>query len=162
MEIINKPEVKQLKERNVAYVSFVGNYIGNPKVFEELFGKLYGWAVPKNLIGGDTVFLASYDDDPNTTPKDELTLEICMTIGDDVEPEGDVKKQKLPGGKYIVMRVELDGPAEYGPAWKKVVEWMNENNLELDSGRPSYEIYLNDPKEHPEKHHILDICLGVK
>jgi AraC family transcriptional regulator len=28
--------------------------------------------------------------------------------------------------------------------------------------RPSYELYLNNPDEHPEKHNIVEICLSVK
>ena len=36
------------------------------------------------------------------------------------------------------------------------------NNKEIDMSRPSYEIYLNRPEEHPEHHHILDVCMAVK
>ena len=162
LEIINEPEITEIEERNVAYVSFVGNYVGNAKVFAELFGKLGNWAGPKQLIGPDTLFMSAYYDDPGVTPPEELKLDVCMTIGDDVEAEGEIKKKKLPGGKYVVMRVELTGSEEYTPAWEKVVEWLMQNNLEIDLSRPSYEIYLNDPEQHPQKHHILDICMSVK
>ena len=162
MEIINEPEITELEERNVAYVSFVGNYVGNAKIFAELFGKLCGWAGPKQLMGPDTLFMSAYYDDPGVTSPEELKLDVCMTIGDDIEVEGEIKKKKLPGGKYVLMRVELTGSEEYTPAWEKVVEWLIQNNLEIDLSRPSYEIYLNSPEEHPEKHHILDICMSVK
>ncbi len=162
MEIINEAKITDLEERTVAYVSFVGNYIGNVEVFEELFTKLCGWAGAKQLMGPDTLFLSAYYDDPGVTPPEELKLDVCMTISDDVEVEGEVKKQKLPGGKYVVMRAELTGTEEYGPAWEKIVEWLIQNNLEIDMSRASYEIYLNSPEEHPESHHILDICMPVK
>ena len=35
-----KPEIQELPERLVASVSYKGNYVANPKVFEELFNKL--------------------------------------------------------------------------------------------------------------------------
>lgn len=162
LEIINEAKITELEEKNVASVSFVGNYIGNVEVFEGLFTKLCGWAGPKQLIGRDTLFLSAYYDDPGVTPPEELKLDVCMTITDDVEVEGDVKKQKLPGGKYVVMRAELTGPEEYAPAWEKMVEWLIQNDLEIDISRASYEIYLNSPEEHPENHHILDICMSVK
>ncbi|MCK5509664.1 MAG: GyrI-like domain-containing protein [Desulfobacterales bacterium] len=60
------------------------------------------------------------------------------------------------------MHTELAGAEEYGPAWNVVVEWMENNNYEVDMSRPSYEIYLNNPEEHPEKHHIINICMSVK
>ena len=162
MEIMNGPEIKELDEKTVAYVSFVGNYVGKTQVFKELFGKLCGWAGAKQLLGQGTVFLSSYPDDPNVTPPDKLRLEVCMVINDDVEVEGDVQKKKLPGGKYAVLRAELAGAEEYMQAWGKVIEWMEQNNHEIDMSRPSYEIYLNNPEEHPQKHHILDICMSIK
>ena len=162
MEIKNNPEIKELGGKTVAYVPFKGNYLNNSKVFKDLIEKLYEWAGPKGLITPDSILLSSYQDDCKITPPDELKLEVCMTIKADVEVEGDIKKKVLPGGKYVVMRAELKGAEEYGPAWDKLVEWIKENNLEIDLSRPSYEIYLNNPEEHPEKHHIVDICRSVK
>lgn len=162
MEIVNEPEIMEIEERNVAYVSFVGNYLGNAKVFEELFGKLFSWAGPKQLMGQDTLLMSAYYDDPGVTPPEELKLDVCMTIKDNIEVEGEIQKKKLPGGKYVVMRAELTGAEEYGPAWETVVEWLIQNNLEIDMSRASYEIYLNSPEEHPEKHHILDICMPIE
>lgn len=162
MEVINQPEVKEIEEMTVVCVSFVGNYLGNSEVFGDLFGKLCGWAGPRQLMGADAVLMSAYYDDPAVTPPEELKLDVCMTIEGDIDVEGEIKKKKLPGGKYVVMRTELTGAEEYGPAWEKVVEWLIENNLEIDMSRASYEIYLNSPEEHPEKHHILDICMPVK
>jgi len=159
---MNEPEITELKERNSACVSFVGNYLGNASVFEELFGRLFSWAGPKQLMGQDTLLMSAYYDDPGVTAPEELKLDVCMTIADDVQVEGDIKKKKLPGGKYVVMRAELTGPQEYAPAWEKIVEWVVQNRLDIDLSRASYEIYLNLPEEHPEKHHILDICMPVK
>ena len=154
--------IKQLEEREVAYVTFTGNYMGNSEVFKGLFDKLCGWAGPKNLITSGTVFISAYYDDPQTTKPEDLRLDVCMTIPPDTEVEGEIKKQTLPGGKYVVMKTELKGPEEYGPAWMEVVEWMKNNNEEIDMSRASYEIYLNNPEEHPEKHHILEICMAAK
>ena len=155
-------KIKNLDPKEVAYISFVGNYINNPQIFKDLFCKLGAWAGPKNIIDKNTVFLASYQDDPNVTPPDELKLEICMSIPKNTEVDGKIKKQNLPGGKYAVLHAELKSSEEYGPAWNDVVEWTKKNNLKIDMSRPSYEIYLNDPEKHPKKHHIVDICLSIK
>jgi AraC family transcriptional regulator len=60
------------------------------------------------------------------------------------------------------MSAELTGAEEYASAWEKIVEWLVRNNIEMDLSRASYEIYLNSPDEHPEKHHIIDICMPVR
>ncbi|MDR6223872.1 AraC family transcriptional regulator [Methanococcoides alaskense] len=162
MEIVKEPEITELEERTVAYVSFVGNYVGNVEVFAELFGKLGNWAGTKQLMGPETLFLSAYYNDPAVTPPEDLRLDACMTIGDDVEVEGEIRKQKLPGGKFVLMRAELTGAEEYTAAWEKIVGWLVQNGLEIDMSRGvSYEIYLNDPEEHPEKYHIIDICMPI-
>ncbi len=157
-----QPNIKELLERQVAFVSFTGNYMGNPQIFANLFDKLCGWAGPKGLISPKSVFLSSYQDDCKITPPDELKLDLCMSIPEDTKVDGDIQKKILSGGKYAVMHTELTGSEEYGPAWDTVVEWIERSNYEVDMSRPSYEIYLNNPEEHPEKHHIIDICRSVK
>ena len=44
-------EVRDLPEMTVAYVRNIGPYKGDAALFETLFGKLCGWAGPRNLIG---------------------------------------------------------------------------------------------------------------
>lgn len=156
------PKIENLPERHVAFVSYTGNYVANPKVFEDLFNKLCSWAGPKGLLKPDVLMLSAYQDDPETTPPEELTVDVCMTVPGDVEVTGEVQKKTLPGGQYAIASVELDGPQEYGPAWKAIVNWTKESNFQMDISRPGYEIYKNNPKEHPQGHHILDICLAVK
>ena len=97
-----------------------------------------------------------------TTPLDELRLDICMSIPQDTETDGEIQKKILPGGQYAVMHCELSGPEEYETVWNNLVDWADKNNYEMDMSRPSYELYLNNPEEHPEKHHILDLCLSFK
>lgn len=155
-------EIKNLDERTVAFVSYTGNYLGNPQVFADLFNQLCGWAGPKGLIQPDTVFLSSYQQDPETTPPDELKLDLCMSIPEGTDVAEGIEKKILPGGKYAVMKAELVSPEEYGPAWNMVAEWLSDNHMEIDMSKPSYEIYLNNPEEHTEKHHIIDICMSVK
>ncbi|MFC2095843.1 GyrI-like domain-containing protein [Candidatus Bipolaricaulota bacterium] len=40
-------------------------------------------------------------------------------------------------------------------------EWMPENGCVPDETRLCFELYLNDPNQHPEKKHIVDICEPV-
>ncbi|MCQ1537407.1 GyrI-like domain-containing protein [Methanocalculus taiwanensis] len=161
---VSTPEIREIDAREVASVSFTGNYLGNASVFEKLFGTLCGWAGAQELISPETRFVSAYYNDPDTTPPEELRVDVCMTIppGTEIPTEGEVQRRTLPGGKYAVMKAELTGPEEYGPVWYALAEWLGENNVELDLTRPGYEYYLNCPDEDPEKLHRVEICLGVK
>jgi AraC family transcriptional regulator len=45
--------------------------------------------------------------------------------------------------------------------WNSIVTWA-EKNHPADLSRPSYQVYLNNPEQHPQKHQIVDICLSVQ
>jgi AraC family transcriptional regulator len=67
----------------------------------------------------------------------------------------------LQAGTYAQARFELN-PDQYEAAWEAVCgEWLPESGYQPDDGIP-FERYLNDPGEHPEGKHIVEICIPVK
>lgn len=157
------PGLQELPERQVAFVSFVGDYRGKVEVFATLFAKLKAWAEPQKLITSETVFLASYPNDPRITPPEKLRLELCLTIAQDVSVEagGEVQQKTLPGGQYAVQSFELKDPQEYGQAWESVVQWAEAQNYPLDPKRPSYEIYHEKSAAEAGEKQSVEICLSV-
>jgi AraC family transcriptional regulator len=152
-------EVKELPERFVACIRHVGPYQEIGKAIE----KIFQWAGPKGLIQfPKTVSLAVYHDNPETVDPSELRSDACLTVPEGTEVDGDVNTMRIPGGLFAVAHVEID-PSEYGEAWDRLVsDWMPENGYSPDTERMCYELYLNDPDQHPEGKHIVDICEPVK
>lgn len=67
----------------------------------------------------------------------------------------------IPGGTYAVARFELSDQ-EYEAAWQLLYgQWLPQSGYQPDD-RPTYERYVNNPDEHPERKHIVDICVPVK
>ena len=157
-----EPVIHDLPARRVASLSYTGNYIGDSALFGRLFTQLGNWAASEGLITPQTVFLSCYPNDPRNTPLDELRLDVCMSLPDGADVvDNDIHEEILPGGPYAVMRAELTRAEEFETAWNAVVQWAQNNNHALDMSRPSYEVYLNNPDDHPQKHHIVDIYLSV-
>lgn len=157
-----KIEVKELPEMPIVYVRHIGAYKGNPALFQRLFGKLCGWAGPRGLIRPpQTKFLCVYYDDPDVTEDERLRVDVAMTAPKDTPVDGEVGKNILPAGKYAVGRFELSSP-EFEEAWSGVMGgWLPQSGYQCDD-RPCFEIYLNDPKQHPEGKCIVDICVPVR
>jgi AraC family transcriptional regulator len=157
-----KVEIKNLPAYNVAYVRNIGSYKGNAKLFESLFGKLCGWAGPRNLMNEQSQMMSVYYDDPKVTDESKLRLDVCLVVPEDTEVEGEIGKQTLPAGEFAITRVEVKDPEEYEQAWNSIYrDWLPENGYEPDN-RPCYEIYRNDPKKDPEGKQIVDLCVPVK
>jgi AraC family transcriptional regulator len=154
-------EVKELPERNAACIRHIGPYPEIGKAFENILA----WAGPKGLIQfPKTQVLAVYRDDPKEVNVGELRSDACLTVPEGTKADGDVQTMKIPGGLFAVAHVEID-PSEYGDAWDRLLgEWIPESDYEPDypSDRLCYELYLNDPDQHPEKKHVVDICEPVR
>lgn len=155
-------EVKDIPEFHVAYIRHVGPYAGDAELFGRLFGKLAMWAGPRGLLNSpDARFISVYHDSPEVTDESKLRTSICITVPEDTPVEGEVGKMAISGGRYAVARFELASD-EYGDAWNAVFGgWLPESGYQcVDS--PCYELYLNNPEEHPEKKCIVEICVPVK
>jgi AraC family transcriptional regulator len=163
MENVNRVvEVKDMPETTLAYVRYVGPYKGDGQLFEELFGKLFGWAGPRDLLRyPETKTIIIYHDNPDITDEAKLRLSVCISVPAETPVDGEIGKMVLPAGKYAHARFELAGD-EYQEAWDWVYRtWLPESGYQPDD-RPCFEMYHNDPKTHPEGKSIVDICIGVK
>lgn len=155
-------EVKELPDRHVAYVRHVGPYAGDAALFKQLFDRLFRWAGPRGLLRfPKTRLLSVYHDNPEITDRENLRLDVCISVPEDAKVEGEIGKTLIHGGKYAVAHFEV-GPDQYGDAWNAVFAgWLPESGYQPADG-PCFELYLNNPEEHPDGKHIFDICVPVK
>lgn len=153
--------VIDLAPRTVIYARHVGSYAGMAEVFAGLFGRLYGFAGPRGLLGPQAETLCVYHDDPTVCEEEKLRVDACLTVPPGTPVEGEIGTTTLPGGKFAVARFELDND-EYSLAWEAMSGgWLPESGYQFDD-RPSFEIYRNNPEEHPQKKCVVDICIPVK
>lgn len=166
INMINKTavqiEVKKVPDMPVAYVRHIGRYQGDSQLFAGLFDKLWKWAGPRGLLQQpDLQVLAVYHDDPEITADDRLRVEVCITVQADTPVEGEIGKMTIPGGQYAVGRFELSDQ-EYATAWQLIYgEWLPQSGYQPDD-RPSFERMANNPADHPEHKHVVDIYVPVK
>ena len=165
LEIINptKVEVKSIDEFTVAYIRYTGPYKGNSELFSNLFTRLFNWAGPRNLIQfPETKVISIYHDNPEITDEDKLRTSVCLSVPEETEVGGEIGKMKVTGTDYAIVSFELGSPEDYQKAWNYVFsEWLPTSGYQPDN-YPSFELYLNNPEEHPKKIHIVDIYVPVK
>ena len=154
--------VKDLPDMHVAYVRHTGPYMGDGELFSSLFNRLFTWAGARDLLNfPETRVLSVYHDNPEITDEDKLRTSVCITVPEDTNVNGEIGKMTIPGGRYAMARFELDVD-QYAAAWDQVFkEWLPASGYQPDD-RPAFELCHNDPHEHPEGKHIVDICIPVK
>ncbi|MFH1609099.1 MAG: GyrI-like domain-containing protein, partial [Candidatus Bipolaricaulota bacterium] len=157
-EIEMTVEVKTLPELHVAYVRHVGPYNKIGSAFE----KLKQWAGPRGLLRfPETKVLAVYHDNPDITEESKLTSSACVTVPKGTPVGGTLRTMTIPGGLFAVAHTEIYQD-QFHEAWNKLLgEWLSTSGYQPDD-RMCYEVYLNDPKTHPQGKFILDICEPIR
>lgn len=151
-----KIEVKEMPGLNLLGINHVGPY----EQIGEVYGKLMQWAGPKGLLAQPNFNTVTvYHDNPKVTEISKIRQTACITIGNPVKTEGEVRSLSLDKGKFAVGRFEIS-PTEFGTAWDSMCVWVVENGYENRDGS-YYELYHNDHMQHPEGKFILDICVPV-
>jgi AraC family transcriptional regulator len=154
-------QVVDMPVRQLAYVRHVGPYMGNTTLFEKLFNQVIGWLQAKDLMRPDMESISVYHDDPETVPMEKHRISVGFTVPVGTKGEGPVEMMELPAGKYIVGSFEIDA-SEYGQAWEDLFLFMQNEQLMPAPEGLMYESYKNDPHQHPQGKHLVDICVKVR
>ena len=143
--------VRSQPELRVAGIRHIGPYheIGRA------FGRLGSVATPPK----GAQMIAIFHDDPDATPADKLRSDAAMTLpGGSPTPNGLIE-QRIPAGRYA--SVVHKGPYEELPkVWAQLKnEWLPASGHH--AGRPSYELYLNNPMTTEKPELLTEILLRL-
>lgn len=155
--------IKELPEYHLAYVECKGDFQGNDEIYDVLLGKLLAWAIPKKLwdYPGTTKMILIYPDDSRSTPKEEQRLWLGITVPEGTSTPDGIRTLTIPEAAYAVGSFEISA-REFGRAWGYMMgEWMPASGYR-PAGGYSFEMKKNDSDKHPEKKHIVDICIPVE
>ncbi len=150
-------EVKITERLHLAYISHVGkmDHIGN------VYHQLIRWATPKGLMSQENLrMLTIYHDSPKITDPNHLRMSACMVLNQAVNVDGEVGLRTIEPTKCAISRLEI-APYEFQTAWESNFVWMSENGYKKADQDP-FEIYYNNPEDHPEGKCIVDLCIPVQ
>lgn len=157
--------VQTMPDIYVAYVRHHGQYDPHDKyLFQGLFSKLMSWAVPRKLFNPpDTKAMTVYSSGhPDTTASENLCVDACISINKDTIVAGEIGKRVIAGGQYAVISMIDATIEECSKAWDRVFNhWLPESGYQPGDGG-YYCNHLNDPEQHPQKRHSVEMYLPVK
>lgn len=151
----------KLPPLRVAYVRAVSK---TPE--DDAMKKIKVWAEPKGFLENPAKHMLFGYNNPSPSPgKDEYGYEFIVTVGPEVEPEGDIQIKAIPGGLYAVTRCK--GVKSIYETWMALFKWLENSEYELDKERwasptmPGLEEHIN-PHETRHSEYLLDLYLPIK
>ncbi|TXS01219.1 AraC family transcriptional regulator [Bacillus sp. SH7-1] len=156
-------EIVTADDINVAYIRHIGTYEELTRAFPKMIEKLFHYAAKQNYhVFEDTKVLTIYHDHHEFTEDYHLRTSLCVTISDESTVEtNDVGIMVIPSGKYAIGHFEIRQD-EYKGAWDFLYgEWLPNSGYKPRDAYP-FEMYKNDPKQHPKHKHIVDIYVPIE
>ncbi len=155
-ETTMEAEILFFEKRRVACVRHVGPY----NACEKAWSTLCTWAGPKGMLSNETLFIGVGYDDPEVTAPDKIRYDACITIQDDVEPEGEIGIMTIGGDECA--RTVHKGP--YTGLAKTYAElcgqWIPASGREM-AAKPAFEIYINNPQTTAPEDLLTEIYLPL-
>jgi DNA gyrase inhibitor GyrI len=123
---------------------------------EQAWQKLLDWARGKGLLDRVTAHRFFGFNNPSPSPgSPNYGYEQWMTVGPDIQPEGEIKVKEFPGGLYAVMRCEgIPNP----DIWQQLVLWREHSQYE-----PAHHQWLEEclnPLDPPDKF-VFDLYMPI-
>jgi AraC family transcriptional regulator len=151
-------EFEQLPALRLAAITHVGPYNQIGQAFEQLSaiaGRAGLFAHPGAMM------LATYDDDPDGKPAEELRSRAAITIAEDAPLPDGTEEQRIAAGTYA--RHTHIGPYDQlGDVWSRFMgEALPASGRVLADG-PAIEIYRSDMRTTPPDQWRTDLLVPVR
>ncbi|PGU10156.1 AraC family transcriptional regulator [Bacillus cereus] len=156
-------EIVSADDINVAYIRHIGTYEELTIAFPKMIEKLFHYAAEENChVFEDTKVLTIYHDHHEFTEDNHLRTSLCITIPNESAVEtNDIGIMVISSGRYAVGHFEISQD-EYKGAWDFLYgEWLPNSGYKPRDLYP-FEMYKNDPRQHPENKHIVDIYVPIE
>jgi AraC family transcriptional regulator len=150
-----KIEIREINTMNLACASCNG-----PQNLQKAYQKILGWATPLNLVNESSKMLTIYHDSFKVTEPEKVRMSACLILEEAVELNPQVESRIIEKGKFLVGHFEIT-MIEFEKSWTGLFLWMNENGYEKEANKEPFEIYHNNPNEHPDKKAIVDLCIPI-
>lgn len=149
-------EITDIPKKHLAYITQIG-----VDGIENAFYRILRWAKPKQILENSGAKICRvFHDSFKFTDADKVRMSIGIVTDQPLEVDGEVGLSTIEKCRAIVGHFEIE-PKDFEKAWSGLFVWMNEKGYKKSEGFP-FEIYHNDPNNHPEKKSIVDLYIPIE
>ena len=149
-------DITEMRELRIATLRHTGPYNRIGETFARL-GAIVGAA---GLVTPDTMMLAIYHDDPDTTAPQDLRSDAAISVPNDAPIPTELAEQRIPAGRYACT-THLGPYEQLADTWERFMgEWLPRSGQRFGQG-VSFEVYRNTPGQVPPEELRTDIYIPL-
>jgi AraC family transcriptional regulator len=149
--------IGKIEPMKVACIRHLGPYDTCCKAWERLFI----WAGKRKFVGAETVSIGVSYDDPETTPPEKIRYDACITVGSNVESEGEIKVMEIGGGEYAKI-THIGNYGDIKGTFRHLIKELIPRSGRKMRSAPCLEIYIDNPDEIPEEKCRTELCVPIE
>ncbi len=159
MQMEIKPLIKKIETKKVIYFQVTDTYGSEKTAYA--WERICGYMKEKNLFSFGMECIGVSHDDPSVTEPEKCRYDACLTVKQDVKPDGEIGFKQIEGGRYAIFR--YIGPYErLNEVYNYIYHsWLPSSGYELRD-LPCFEKYLNSPDKHKPEDLKTHIYLPLK
>jgi DNA gyrase inhibitor GyrI/AraC-like DNA-binding protein len=143
----------------VAYVRCFGLYLDCQKGVEA-YARLMAWARDRGVLAPHALLIGMSPDDPEITPLAKCRHDFCLTVDEEVKPDGEINLTTIPATTYAMHHCVGD-IHKFDQAWNYLFKvWLPASGYQ-PAHQPAMEIYLKRPEEIGWTTFDIECCVPV-
>jgi AraC family transcriptional regulator len=152
-------QVKPLPAIPVIYVANLEGY--SIEKICAAWNRLTKWGGARGLFDSQTRAIGVTYDDPQITAANRCRYYACLTVPGKVETSQRVGYMEIGAGLHALAHVTV-AAQEITRVYHAIYgHWLPGSGLQ-PTDRPTYEIYLQTPDQHPQGKYELEVCVPVE
>jgi AraC family transcriptional regulator len=152
-------QVKLLPAIPVIYVANLEGY--SIEKICAAWNRLTRWGSARGLLNPHTRAIGVTFDDPHITAANRCRYYACLTVPGKVETGQRVGYMEIGAGLHALAHVTV-AAEEIALVYHAIYgHWLPGSGLQ-PADRPTYEIYLQTPDQHPQGKYELEVCVPVE
>ena len=149
-------EIKDQPARRLAAVAHTGAYHEVGRAFDQLDAHMSAgnlWPHARGMVG-------IYYDDPQSTPEADLKSHAGVLLAGDAPIEAPLEEVRIEGGRHAVLTFAGPYSGLHAAYQYLYGAWLADSGEEA-ADRPSFEVYLNSPRDTAPDDLRTEICLPL-
>ncbi|MGF7178306.1 AraC family transcriptional regulator [Azospirillum doebereinerae] len=126
------------------------------------FDRLMAWAGEHGLVGPQTRCFGVYYDNPRVVAPESLRAFAGLSLDSSAVPDGGAVTVDLPAGRHAVLTHKGPYAGLQATYLWFYDTWIPQSGEKPDPERPSYEEYLNNPRDLPPEEWLTHIAAPLR
>lgn len=156
----SEPQIREVERKKVIYTRTMAKY-GSDKNYEKAWKRLWKYVSKNKFIESDSEYIGILFDDPGITKHHQCRYYACISISEEVRPEGEFGIYMVEGGRFAVFTLKGAYEQLHWLYLYIYFDWLPDSGYRLRDATP-YEKYLDGAEKVKVADQLTEVYVPIQ